>query len=151
MEKLVVVLDLACVRGYRVRRGEHDGSERLEPLVSHEIGDAHARFGQRVTDQAGRFPGGGPGAMGQGQDHNGQAEIKRRLLREIGDRLNHLLRTEPCDVWYLAASREINHRIVDALDRDARSRLRKNLAADLTKVPMVELLARFSRVEPVVR
>lgn len=146
MEKLVVVLDLACMHGYRVRRSEVNGGERLEPIVSYRIDDAHAKFGDRLTDQAGRFPGGGAGNMGQGQDHNGQSEVKRRLLRAMGDRVNQLLKSEPCDIWYLAASKEINHRIVELLDRDVRQRLRKNLAADLTKLPMTEVLGHFAAV-----
>ena len=144
MNKLIVVMDLGCLRGFRVSKDELNGAERIELLESFDNAEAHARFGDTVSDQAGRFPGGGPnghGAMSQGEKHlNDQ---RKRLLRQLTDRLHGLVRREGCEIWHLGASREINQRIVESLDPDVRSRLRKNLAADLTKIPPAELLQRF--------
>jgi hypothetical protein len=143
MKKLIVVMDLGCLKGFRVSKDELSGAERIEVLEEFENPDAHARFGDKVTDQAGRFPGGsnGHGVMSQGEKHLN--EQRKRLLRQLTERLHGLLRREGCDIWHLGASREINHRVLESLDADARSRLRKNLAADLTKIPPNELLERF--------
>ncbi len=144
MKKLIVVMDLGCLRGFRVSKDELSGTERIEMLEEFENPDAHARFGNTVSDQAGRFPGGGPnghGAMSQGEKH--LTEQRRRLVRQLADRVQNLVRREGCDVWHMGAARDINHRVVEILDADVRSRLRKNLAADLTKVAPQDLLERF--------
>lgn len=144
MKKLIVVMDLGCLRGFRVSKDEMSGAERIEMLEEFENPEAHARFGSTVSDQAGRFPGGGPnghGAMSQGEKH--LTEQRRRLVRQLADRVHGLVRREGCEVWHLGAAREINQRVLDCLDADVRGRLRKNLAADLTKLAPAELLERF--------
>jgi len=144
MKKLIVVMDLGCLKGYRVTRDEVTGAERIEKLEEFQNPDAHVRFGETVSDQAGRFRGGGPnghGGMSHGEKHLN--EQRRRLLRQITDRINDLVRREACDQWHLGATRELNQRVVGSLESDVRARLRRNVAADLTKLKANELLERF--------
>lgn len=152
MKKIIVLMDLGCLYGYRLVRDEPDGSDRLEPIHRHDNIEAHARFGERVTDQAGRFPSGHGargGAMSQGEDHNGRTEAARRLLSLQLGQLRSLLEDARPDAWYLAAPSTINQRILDGLPEDHRRRLHKNLAADLTKLPIPQVLARFRSADPV--
>lgn len=152
MKKLIVLMDLGCLYGYRLVRDEIGGGDRLEVIHRHDNVDAHQRFGQKVTDQAGRFPfghGGRGGSLSQGEDHNGRMEIERRLVNLQLEQLKSLLESSPCDAWYLAAPGSINNRIVEGLAPGHRERLHKNLAADLTKLPPQQVLERFRAAEAV--
>lgn len=152
MKKLIVLMDLGCLYGYRLIRDEIGGSDRLEAVHRHDNVEAHTRFGERVTDQAGRFPSGHGargGAMSQGEDHNGRMEAERRLISLQIEQLSALLEQSRPDAWYLAAPGTINHRIVEALPPTHRQRLHKNLAADLTKLPAQQVLERFRAADPV--
>jgi hypothetical protein len=145
MKKLIVVMDLGCFKVYRVTKDDLAKSERIELIEHFDPAAAHTRYSDQVTDQAGRFPGSGANgnAMAQGEDHNAMLEVRKRLLKQLTERLNTVLRNEPCDYWYLSASKEIHPRVMETLSQDVRARLRKNLPADLTKFEGQELLARF--------
>ncbi|HPA20862.1 MAG TPA: host attachment protein [Verrucomicrobiae bacterium] len=152
MKKLIVLMDLGCLYGYRLVRDEIGGSDRLEAVHRHDNVDAHVRFGQKVTDQAGRFPSAKNvrgGSMSQGEDHNGRTETERRLINIQLEQLKSLLDQSSCDAWYLAAPGNINHRIIEGLLPIHRQRLHKNLAADLTKLPPHQVLERFRAADPV--
>ena len=146
MKKLIVVMDLGCLKGYRVTREEDTGREKVEMVTELESPEAHQRVRDKVTDQAGRFPAGngnGSGGLSQGEAHNLASEHERRTVKLWADSLLHLVRKEGCDLWYLGAAKAINHRVVDSLAPDVRSRLKKNLAADLTRLSASEVLERF--------
>jgi hypothetical protein len=152
MKKIIVLMDLACLHGYRLVRDEIGNSERLEAVHHHDNADAHTRFGQRVSDQAGRFPSGNGtrgGAMSQGEDHNSRIETERRLIHLQVEQLKRLLDAEHYDAWYFAAPHAINHRIIDQLDDGHRRRLHKNLPADLTKMQPIQVLERFKAADPI--
>ncbi len=145
MKKLIAVMDLGCFKVYRVTRDDLASSDHLELIDRYDPERAHSKFSDRVTDQAGRFPGNAShGSMSQGENHNSTQEIRRRLLKELTSRLTHLLHQEKCDSWYLSASKEIHPRVLEALDPALRSRLRVDIAADFTKLEGADLLARFA-------
>jgi hypothetical protein len=43
----------------------------------------------------------------------------------------------------LAASREINHQLLEELEPEVRSKIEKNVTADLTKLERAEILRHF--------
>ncbi len=123
-----------------------NGSVALQLIKHYENTDAHARQGERLTDQAGRFPGGKSGeagGMGYGENHNEKSETRKRLIERLAKSLNDLLEEEKFDGWFLAAPKEINQQVLDRLENGASALLKKNLSLDLTKAGKKELLERF--------
>jgi hypothetical protein len=144
----VVVTDLGCYKAYRLENHQPNQTPRLEPVEEFHNADAHGKLVDKVTDLAGRFPRrtGAPnttGAMSDGERHNIELESRKRLVRELAQRLNVLLREKHVERCLLAASREINHQLMDELEPQVRAKIEKNIPSDLTKLERSEILARF--------
>jgi Protein required for attachment to host cells len=144
---LLVVADLGGFKAFKVENHDLHRTPRLELLDEFNNNQAHGRLGDRVSDLAGRFPRGtglkARGAMSDGERHNIELEARKRLVRQLAERLNHLARDREIEQCYLAASREINHQLVEALEPEVRAKIAKNVPADFTKVERAELLSRF--------
>lgn len=145
---LVVVTDLACLKAYRIDDRPEFSTPRLELVEEFHYSDAHAHLIDKVSDLSGRFPrGGGPSggalAMSAGERHNIQLEQRKRMVRQLAERLSLLTAQPGVERCFLAASREINHQLIEALDPRAKGKISKNVAADLTKLDKAELLRHF--------
>ena len=141
-------MDLGCLKAYRVETGPLNRSPRLELVGEFNSADAHDRLVDKVTDLAGRFPrsqGGpnGPGGMSGGERHNIELESRKRLVRQLAQRLNALVRDPEVAHCLLAASLEINRSLLEELEPLVRAKIQKNIHADLTKVERGELLRHF--------
>ncbi len=144
---LVVVADLGCLKAFRIENDKGNRAPRLRVLEEFENAEAHGKLVERVTDLAGRFPRGtgmrGGGAMSDGERHNIELETRKRLVRQLAQRVNALARDEEIESCFLAVSKEINHLLMEELEPGVRSKIGKNLPADLTKLQNAEILGRF--------
>lgn len=145
---LLVVADLGGYKAYKLEPNQQPNRPpRLELLEHYDNGQAHDRLGNKVSDMAGRFPraGGIPagGAMSAGERHNIELETRKRLVRQLAQRLNQLARNQEIERCMLAASREINTQLVGELDAEVRDKIVKNVSADLTKVETGDILRHF--------
>lgn len=145
---LLVVADLGGFKAYRLDNGQFNRTPRLELLEEFSNPEAHSRLVDKVTDLSGRFRRGTgnsvlTGAMSDGERHNIEAELRKRLVRRLAQRLNVLIRNPEVERCCLAASREINRQLLDELDAQVRIKIEKNLPADLTKTDKSDLLGHF--------
>ncbi|HTL59783.1 MAG TPA: host attachment protein [Candidatus Limnocylindrales bacterium] len=144
---LLVVADLGGFKAFKVENNQVHRSPRLEFVEEFKNYDAHERLVNRVSDLAGRFPRGtglkAGGAMSDGERHNIELETRKRLVRQLAQRLNTLARSEEIERCFLAASREINHPLLEALEPQVRAKVAKNVPADLTKMERADLLRYF--------
>lgn len=148
MNTLVVVAELGGFKAFRVENNNHAAREpRLEILEHYENAQAHEHLVDKVSDLSGRFPRGtgtkAGGAMADGERHNIELEARRRLVRQLAQRLNTLARGQEIERCFLAASKEINHQLLEELDPQLRAKIEKNIPADLTKLERAEILRRF--------
>ncbi len=141
---LIVVADLGCFKAFKYANHYLNRSPRLELLEQFENPEAHSHLVERVSDLSGRFPRGtGGGAMSDGERHNIQLEMRKRFVRQLAQRLNALARDREIDTCFLAASKEINHQLIEELEPEVRAKIQRNVPADLTKIDHAELLGRF--------
>jgi hypothetical protein len=148
MNTLLVVADLGGFKAFKLENNNHlNRTPRLEMLEQFENAQAHDRLVEKVTDSSGRFPRGtglkNGGAMSDGERHNIQLEARKRQVRQMAQRLNELARDPEIERCFLAASREINHQLLDELEPRVRAKIVKNVPADLTKLERPEILRRF--------
>ena len=146
---LVVVTDLGGFKAFRLDNGVAHTTPRLELLEEFSNAEAHDRLVEKVSDLSGRFPRGtgaasGAGAMSDGERHNIELERRKRYVRQMARRLNSLMRDSSIERCFLAASREINHQLLDELESGSRAKVAKLVAADLTKTDKSELLRHFA-------
>jgi hypothetical protein len=141
---LVVVAELGGFKAYKLDDGEMHRSPRLEFIEQFENPEAHVRLTDRVSDLSGRFHRGTrESAMSDGERHNIELETRKRLVRQLAQRLNVLGRDPEIERCLLAASKDINHQLIEELSPQIRSKIQKNLPADLTKIETVEILRHF--------
>ena len=146
---LVVVTDLGCFKAFRLENHDPHTSPRLELIEQFDNPDAHERLVDKVTDLSGRFrrgtgnPNTTGGAMSDGERHNIELEHRKRIVRQLARRFNNLARNREIERCLLAASREINHQLLDELEPQVRAKIEKNLPADLTKIERAQLLSYF--------
>jgi hypothetical protein len=148
MNTLLVVADLAGFKVFKLNNNNHlNRTPRLEILDQFENAQAHGRLVEKVTDLSGRFRRGtglkNGGAMSDGERHNIQLESRKRQVRQMAQRLNELARDPDVERCFLAASREINHQLLDELEPKVRAKIAKNVPADLTKLERPEILRHF--------
>ena len=65
------------------------------------------------------------------------------MVRQLAQRLNALARPKEIESCFLAASREINHQLLDELAPEVRAKIEKIVPADLTKLERTEILRHF--------
>ena len=149
MNTLLVVADLGGFKAFKLEDNNTrlNHSPRLELLEHFNNVEAHGRIVDRVSDLSGRFPrrtgARAAGAMSDGERHNIELESRKRFVRQLAQRLNHLARDPEIDRCFLAASREINHPLLEELEPQVRAKVAKNIPADLTKLGRADILSRF--------
>jgi hypothetical protein len=141
---LVVVAGLSCYKAFKLENHHPDRPPRLELLEQFDNPEAHSHLVDKVSDLSGRFPSGTiGGSMSDGERHNIQLETRKRLVRQLAQRLNAIARHPEIESCFLAASKEINHLLMAELEAQVRAKVAKNVPADLTKLERGEILNRF--------
>src|SRR6516162_4167794 len=115
---LLVVADLGGFKAFKLENNNPlNRSPHLEFEAQFDNPEAHGRLVDKVSDLSGRFPRGtgmkAGGAMSDGERHNIELESRKRWVRQMAQRLNSLAANKEIESCFLAASREINHQLLD--------------------------------------
>ncbi len=148
MDKIIIItVDLGHFKAYRVTKAPRDISPRVTLIESNDSIEGRGKLGDKLSDTGGRFRRAGGKdevAKGSGERHNIELEMEKKLSKMIAKDIDALIKSEDCDQWYLASSRKINRKIIDALKPEVKDRLGKNITADLTGVGTSEILSHFT-------
>ena len=145
MKTIIITVDLGHFKAYRVTEGTGK-SPKIELIENYDSIEGHSKLGEKLSDAAGRFSGGGGKgevARGYGEPHHLKADIDKKLIKTIVSDINALIKKEDCEDWYLAAGEKINKEIIKKLDPKIKSNLIKNITADLTNIPKSRILGYF--------
>jgi hypothetical protein len=142
--RFIVVVDRGIVKAYEVRQTPtHGAMPRL--VLETNFKEAHERYRDKVTDQAGAFP--AAGSRGHGNaiaERTGmQAEEDARLFRSIAEQVEEIIRQYQPTTWSFAAPAEINSAILQRIPSDLHKILNQNVRHDLVKIPTDSLLQHF--------
>jgi hypothetical protein len=145
---LLVVADLGGFKAFKLENNNHlNRTPRLQFIEQFDNPEAHGRLVEKVSDLSGRFPRGSglkeAGAMSDGERHNIELETRKRFIRKLAQRLNMLARNQDVEQCFLAASKEINHPLLEELEPQVRAKIAKNVSADLTKLERTDILRHF--------
>ncbi len=146
--KLLVLVDLGTFKAFRVEENELHSTPRLDLIEEFETIAGKEKLVNLTTDLAGRYrkgngPGEGRSDMSDGEQHNIELEMRRRLVRQLADRINTLIAANHFDGCYLAASNEINKSILDELPAQSRAKITKNVSLNLTHLDKSQVLRHF--------
>lgn len=143
MNLVLIVADLGRVKAFRLTRNDDDphASPAFADLLDDDLENQHSRVGERMTDQAGRFPS-GPSGMAAGERHSEEEQARHNQLQAIAAVINGLAGREEGGI-YIAAPQTLLRHLVDTLDSDVRQRIVKEVPRGLVKTPKLDLLKRF--------
>ncbi len=127
---LIIVTDRGSLKAYKVNETNTRGAS-LSLVQAFDTTEAHGRYQDKVTDQAGRFPAGTGGAGGADR-HQGataerqgiETEKERRIIKQLADSIAEVVKREGNDGWSFAAPAAIHAAIVELLPK-AGSRLHR--------------------------
>lgn len=143
---IIVVADLGHFKAYRITQEPRE-SPRVTIIDSYDSIDGHGKLVDKLSDMAGRFGRGGRkevSTMDSGERHNIETETEKRLIKMIAKNIEALIAGEKCGVWHLAAAKKINRQVIGKLKPEVKSKLDKNITADLTKIDKSEILNYFT-------
>jgi hypothetical protein len=141
---LLIVTDRGTFKAYTLEPTPQRGAApRLREAF--DIRDAHGRYEDKVTDQAGAFPAGGTGGQGNSiaEHMSFEMETDARIFRVIAGEITSLLNQHQPRSWSFAAPAEINDAILDRVEPSWRGHLERNVARDLVKIAPSDLLRHF--------
>jgi hypothetical protein len=153
---LIITADRGSLKAYKVTETPNRGPS-LQLVQAIDFTDAHGRYQDKFTDQAGRFPvGDGGGQAGSGRHQNAIAERQgletendRRLFRQLAESVADIVQTEGSEGWSFAAPASIHTSIVDLLPPAVRQRIVEHVKSDLVKIEVAQLPQHFRSLQPI--
>jgi hypothetical protein len=141
---IIIVVNRGTLKAYELEQVPmHGWVPRL--LDETIFAEAHGRYRDKFSDQAGAFP--ATGTLGYAtalaERHGMETEGEARLFKHIGEQVSELLRKHQPERWSFAAASEINLGILEHVAPEWRERLARNIKSDLVKVPVRSLLQHF--------
>ncbi len=137
---LIIVTDRGSLKAYKVNEAPNRGPS-LQLVQAIDLTDAHGRYQDKLTDQAGRFPvGDGGGAAGSGRHANSIAERQgletendRRIFKQLAENITEVVQLAGTGGWSFAAPASIHSSVVDLLPPAVRDRIVEHVKSDLVK------------------
>ena len=147
---LVVVADRGGVKAYRVNDTPNRGAS-LKLVQAFEITDAHGRYDDKLTDQAGRFPvsdGNGRHANSIAERPAMETENDRRICKQLAEQIAEIVRREAVEGWSFAAPASIHSAVSELLPPPIQRRVVDHVKSDLLKIEPAKLSGHFRSLQP---
>ena len=147
---LIIVTDRGSLKAYKVSETPTRGPQ-LKLVQAFDTTEAHGRYQDKLTDQAGAFPSGA--APGQGNsvaERTGiDNENDRRIFKQLADSISEIAEREGSDGWSFAAPASIHSAVVELLPAGVRDKIVEHVKSDLVKIEPAKLPAHFRSLQPV--
>ena len=147
---LIIVTDRGTLKAYKVNDTPTRGPS-LQLVQAFDTTDAHGRYQDKLTDQAGASSSGA--APGQGSsvaERTGiDNENDRRIVKQLADSITEVVEREGKDGWSFAAPASIHSAVVDQLPAEIRDRIVEHVKSDLVKIEPAKLPGHFRSLQPI--
>ncbi len=147
---LIIVADRGGVKAYRVTDTPNRGAS-LQLVQAFDITDAHGRYDDKLTDQAGRFPvsdGNGRHANAIAERTAFETENERRICKQLAEHIADIVKRESVEGWSFAAPSSIHASITELLPSPIRNRVVEHVKSDLVKTESSKLPTHFRSLQP---
>ena len=144
----IIVADRGNLKAFRVEKVPNGRPPRLHLVQAFTVTAAHMKISDINTDLAGSFPV-ASGGTSQGRHQNSIAEqhldieIDRRIVRQLAEHIDSVLKHEQPEAWSFAAPATINRAILAEIDQGFAKSLADNVQADLVKIAPDGILDHF--------
>lgn len=147
---LIIVADRGGIKAYRVDDTPNRGAS-LQLVQAFELTDAHGRYDEKLTDQAGRFPvsdGNGRHANSVAERTALETENDRRICKQLAEHITEVVKREAVEGWSFAAPAPIHATVADLLPAPIRERVVEHVKSDLVKIEPAKLTSHFRSLRP---
>ena len=145
---LIIVTDRGSLKAYKVTETPSRGPH-LQLVQAFDTTDAHGRYQDKLTDQAGSFPGGAvPGQMNSPERTGIDIENDRRICKQLADSIAEIAEREGKEGWSFAAPASIHSAIVELLPPEVRGKIVEYVKSDLVKIEPAKLPGHFRSLQP---
>ena len=148
---LIVVADRGGLKAYRVNETPTRGAS-LQLVQAFDITDAHGRYDDKLTDQAGRFPvadGNGRHANAIAERTQLETETDRRICKQLAEHITEVVKREAADGWSFAAPASIHATVTELLPASLQTRVVEHVKSDLVKIEPAKLASHFRSLQPI--
>lgn len=135
--KYIIVADMGELKSYEVKWMDDIERYHLELQYDLDYIEGRQTIGETLSDDRGRF------RHESGDDHGAATEAEHRLIRHIANDISAFLSDVPEGSCYLAFPIKHHKELTESLSETAQKALAKNIAADLVKCPVEDLLSHF--------
>ena len=148
---LIVVADRGSLKAYKVNQTPNRGPS-LKLSQAFNITDAHGRYDEKLTDEAGRFP----VSDGSAARHANsiaertalETETDRRICKQLAEQIEVEVKRDGLEGWSFAAPASIHGAIVELLPNEIRDRIVEHVKSDLVKIESAKLSKYFRSLQP---
>jgi hypothetical protein len=148
---LVLVADRGSLKAYKVNQTPTRGPS-LQLTQAFNITDAHGRYDDKLTDEAGRFP----ISDGSASRHANsiaertalETETDRRICKQLAEQIEEVVKREGREGWSFAAPASIHAAVVELLVPETRDRIVEHVKSDLVKIEPAKLPKYFRSLQP---
>jgi hypothetical protein len=145
---LIIVTDRGSLKAYKVSDTPTRGPS-LQLVQAFDTTDAHGRYQDKLTDQAGAFPSGAaPGQNSIAERTGIENENDRRICKQLADNIAEVVQREGREGWSFAAPASIHAAVVELLPGDVRDKIVEHVKSDLVKIEPAKLAGHFRSLQP---
>jgi hypothetical protein len=147
---LIIVTDRGTLKAYKVNDTPTRGPS-LKLVQAFDTTDAHGRYQDKLTDQAGASSTGAtPGQVSSIAERTGiDNENDRRIVKQLADSITEVVEREGKEGWSFAAPASIHSAVVDQLPPEIRDRIVEHVKSDLVKIEPAKLPGHFRSLQPI--
>ncbi|PZR71614.1 MAG: hypothetical protein DLM73_15555 [Chthoniobacterales bacterium] len=147
---LIIVTDRGSLKAYKVNETPTRGPS-LKLVQAFATTDAHGRYQDKLTDQAGSSPSGAaPGAINSIAERTGiDNENDRRIFKQLADSITDVVEREGKEGWSFAAPASIHAAVVELLPAAVRDTIVEHVKSDLVKIEPAKLPSHFRSLRPI--
>jgi hypothetical protein len=135
--KFIILADMGELKSYKVQMITPANRYHLELQNDLNYIEGRSSMSETLSDERGRF------GYESGDDLGVEHESERRLVRKIADDISKILANAQPASAYLAFPIKHHKELTSILSDRAQKALAKNIAADLVKCPVEDLLSHF--------
>ncbi len=140
---LIIVANLGELKAFNVERheaivgNEMKISHSLEVINNENFIEGKKKLSEILSDSSGRF------VNDTLEDHDLKIEIENRIMREIAQDIENIIKNIRPKQLFLAFPQEHNHELINELGDETKAVLVKNITSDLVKTDKEKILSFF--------
>lgn len=140
---LIIVANLGELKAFNVERheaivgNEMKISHSLEVINNENFIEGKKKLSEILSDSSGRF------VNDTLEDHDLKIEIENRIMREIAQDIENIIKNIRPKQLFLAFPKEHNHELINELGDETKAVLVKNITSDLVKTDKEKILSFF--------